>query len=595
MAQMISSANDFVIQNVQATGNRSNFGQNILTRLRGPGQTISGKAAEDANAALQASMGLDKGQAGYKELQQLGAGYTIQGGRGTSQFSPQQIQSGVQQYISLAQGNAAMQVAQAQSRQVGQAQVDKIQSDSDKAILANLQVEAGALGAKGISLQPAIQAAATKVAQDVTQTTQTTLANIQSYGQYQQSLQFQSPVQQAQTAFATANRGAAALHTTVAALQARPWASIGAAGQNVLNEWAAGQSQMFQAISGQTQAEVGLVQSMYQANPLQAAQATISQLNAEVVKQFGSQANLRAQAARGNQGAVALLTQQNQANFQVFQQQQTNIQAFWQAQGQAAQATGNSVAAAQDTLNGANAALANFRRVNPQAATMANAQYAQLVGQVSQAQGGLFNAQIQQMQAVSQAAQARVALTGNAPAVAALALQQAQQALARFKSRFPSQANMANTQFAQLTAAVYQAQGTYLDQTISFTENQISELVGTNQLSIGQAINRLKGLQAQAKAAGNQAQVLAIQAQIQQYINQGNQNAQFNLPSNLNLPTLYEVRRTEGTPAGGNYYGNHGTVNVSINISNQTDVQPAVNKLMQAVGGPPTTGLTLPY
>ena len=129
---------------------------------------------------------------------------------------------------------------------------------------------------------------------------------------------------------------------------------------------------------------------------------------------------------------------------------------------------------------------------------------------------------------------------------------------------------------------------------ISYNETQVQELVATNKISIGQAIGKLQALQAQARAAGNQADVLKLQADIQQYINQGNENAAFNLPTNLNLPTLYEVRRTEGTGRGSNYYGNTGTVNVNINISNQADVQGAVNKLMSAVGGPPTTGLNAP-
>jgi hypothetical protein len=252
------------------------------------------------------------------------------------------------------------------------------------------------------------------------------------------------------------------------------------------------------------------------------------------------------------------------------------------------QAANQQLASAQDAVN-------RFKARNPAQANMGNQQYVQLITALAQAQGNQFQQVLAQMDSVAALQQSQIALTGNTPAVALNALTNARQKLAAFKAKYPSQANAGNQQFAALQKAVYDAQGQFLESTISYNETQISELVATNQISIGQAIQRLRALQAQAAKAGNQAEVLKLQADIQQYINQGNENAAFNLPGNLNLPTLYEVRRTEGTPTNANYYGNHGTVNVSINISNQTDVQPAVNALMQAVGGPPTSGLSLPY
>lgn len=666
IAQMVSSANDFYVQNLQATGTGAGFGTNILGALQGPGQGVSTQAAEFANRAIAQSLGLPMNLQGLAEEKQMGVGYQIQGGRGVSQFSPQQISSGVQQYVSIAQANTQTAVAQAQARYASQTETNQIQMTGDQAVLTNLQQEQQLLGSK-VNLQPEITAAAGKVAQDQTNIENTRLSNIQSYASYTSALQFQDPVAQAQTTLASANSQAAAMGTSIAALQARPWDTLSEQAKTALNTWAQGQSQMFQAISSSTQNQIGLLQSANLANPLAGAMQSVNALNAEIQKQFGSQGNLQAQAAAGNQGAIQLLTQQNQQNFQVFQNQQQGIQSFWQSQSQAASASGdavksaqdtltgaqqalanfqrvhpeaanmanaqysqlvgavsqaqgqvfqaqqqsiqafwsaqassamvsgNAIAAAQDTLNGANQALANFVRLHPQEATMANAEYAQLVQQVNQAQAGAIQAQLAQIQSVGDVVASQIALTGNTPAVAQAQLATAKQKLAAFQQRFPH-ATIQNSQtLAQLVQQVNQAQANVLDQTISYTENQISELIATNQLSIGQGINQLRALQAKAKAAGDQAQVLAIQATIQQYINQGNENAQFNLPTNLNLPTLYEVRRTEATPKNANYYGNQGTVNVSINISNQTDVQPAVNALMQAVGGPPTSGLNLPY
>jgi hypothetical protein len=413
--------------------------------------------AQQQQQLQQAQLGQFYAQNTYNQANQqantaLTTGQLGNVGGVVAQLSPTEIAQGYAQYAQEQQAVAGQQLAQAQSTGASAVTLGQMKAASDQKILSTLQqaqAQAEAIGKDTAALDAQVANAAQTVYQDLYANTQTTLQNVQSYGQYLQTLDSQDPAQAAQDAINAANQGAAALGTSISALQAIPWSQLSANQQSIL---------------------------------LQYAQAT----------------------------------------------QQT------------------------------------------------------------------FTAAQQNIQALGTVAQSQVAITGNAPAGALAQLTTAQQQLANFEATYPQLANASNSTFNNLVAAVNNAKANYLTTTISFTESILQEEVGNNQISIGQAINQLKALQVKAAQAGNFAQVEQIQSAIQQYINQGNQNAQFNLPSGLNLPTLYEVRRTEATPTGGNYYGNQGNVNIQINIGSNADVQPAVNTIMQAVGGSPTTGANLP-
>jgi hypothetical protein len=150
-----------------------------------------------------------------------------------------------------------------------------------------------------------------------------------------------------------------------------------------------------------------------------------------------------------------------------------------------------------------------------------------------------------------------------------------------------------STQVQQLYQQFYAAQANVLSTQVSTTESLVQQGIEDNQISIAQGIQRLEVLKQQAEQANNPLMVEQLQTDIQNLINQGNQNAQFNLPSNLNIPTLYEVRRTEGTPATGSYNDNR-QVSVQINIGSNADVQSGVSQLLTAIAGPSTTGYALP-
>jgi hypothetical protein len=64
----------------------------------------------------------------------------------------------------------------------------------------------------------------------------------------------------------------------------------------------------------------------------------------------------------------------------------------------------------------------------------------------------------------------------------------------------------------------------------------------------------------------------------------------FNLPTNLRLPTLYEARRL-GQSTGGTYNENR-VVNITLNANNAIDGAAAVQTIVDAINGPPRVGVT---
>ena len=652
IAQQISTANDQLVQNLGRTGGFAGAapgtvpGGALAQIESGRGTVLSARDAAEQNARLVAAGGTAQFRAGAQPLtpQQIQAE--------SAQLTSVQ-QAATAQQVAAAQAHQASAVKMAQDQLAGDQQVlaslkaeqaaqpnvnlgpqitaaaTKVYQDEVSQQQANLaNIQALSTYTQSLDFQNPIKQAQDQIgaANASAASLGTTVAQLQSvpfdtlsdpqkqvlqqWAAGQQAM-FQGIASntQAQIAYLQSGSQANALRQaqqaigSLAGQAVQQFGSQGAAQAQAAGGNPAAQqlvTQQNQANFQAFQAQQANVQGFWQAYASQAQAIGNSVAAAGYNVQAGQAAvalfrqKFPADANLGNSQFAQLVSQLNQAQGAYFQAQVQQIQTVAATQAAHFSAAGNSLQAAAAAQNSAIAQLNRFKQLFPSQANLGNQEYATLLGQVYQAQGAYFQAQLQQIQSVAQVQQAQIGLTGNTPAVAANALQAARAALAAFKAKFPTQANSGNAEFNQLTAAVYAAQGNLLDQTISFNETQISELVATNKISIGQAITKLRALQAQAAAAGNQADVLKIQADIQQYINQGNENAAFNLPTNLNLPTLYEVRRTEGTPKGGNYYGNTGPVNVNINISNQVDVQPAVNALIRSIGGPPTSGLNLP-
>lgn len=145
-----------------------------------------------------------------------------------------------------------------------------------------------------------------------------------------------------------------------------------------------------------------------------------------------------------------------------------------------------------------------------------------------------------------------------------------------------AQANLIN---AQATARDAELQGKLDELSVQFEFEKISK---------SQYIQYLKALKQMPDLT--KKQVLEIDRQIKQLTGELQQDLQFNLPTNLDLPTLYEVRRSIGSSSSGSLatngggYNDNRNVNVTINVNNDADRAFVTKVLEDNLGGPPRSG-----
>lgn len=145
-----------------------------------------------------------------------------------------------------------------------------------------------------------------------------------------------------------------------------------------------------------------------------------------------------------------------------------------------------------------------------------------------------------------------------------------------------AQANLIN---AQATARDAELQGKLDELSVQFEFEKISK---------NQYIQYLKALKQMPDIT--KKQVLEIDRQIKQLSGELQQDLQFNLPTNLDLPTLYEVRRSIGSSSSGSLatngggYNDNRNVNVVINVNNDADRAFVTQVLEDNLGGPPRSG-----
>jgi TP901 family phage tail tape measure protein len=127
--------------------------------------------------------------------------------------------------------------------------------------------------------------------------------------------------------------------------------------------------------------------------------------------------------------------------------------------------------------------------------------------------------------------------------------------------------------------------------TISTERDLISYNLEMGKITIGQAV---AGLQALLAVAGdNEDLVRELNLEIKRMRDQAGQDLQFNLPTNLALPTAYEVRRLGQSEAAGMGYNDNRQINVTVNAETNADPQQIADAVASAVGDPSRSG-TLP-
>lgn len=184
--------------------------------------------------------------------------------------------------------------------------------------------------------------------------------------------------------------------------------------------------------------------------------------------------------------------------------------------------------------------------------------------------------------------QAMASYAGETVEAARLALRAAEEQLSRLISQGAGQEAINNQR-----AAVVQAKAALRDTDLQDRLGDIDFLLQIGDITTAQAIEMLEAV-AQIPDL-TEEQVRGIRLKIKSLQQELSRDFQFNLPTFLGLPTLYEARRvTQGTAAGIGYQDNR-NVNVQINVSGAQDpnaVAAQVNAgLAQALGGPQfTTG-----
>jgi hypothetical protein len=133
-----------------------------------------------------------------------------------------------------------------------------------------------------------------------------------------------------------------------------------------------------------------------------------------------------------------------------------------------------------------------------------------------------------------------------------------------------------------LTAARDTAQNQLRQTTLQTREDDIQFNLDMKRITMGQAIAQLEALMSIANPKEQQD----LMRRIKQLRDQAGQDLQFNIPSEIKLPTLYEVRRYQQTPAGSGYNDNR-TVSLVMHVNNGMDQAAATQWLTSVIGRAP--------
>lgn len=215
---------------------------------------------------------------------------------------------------------------------------------------------------------------------------------------------------------------------------------------------------------------------------------------------------------------------------------------------------------------------------------------------VVQAQKALQAAMLDIFDAWNELAVALSEASGNSVAAAEYQLQRIQEHLR------VAQAQGNNAEVLRLTADEVRAQAALRDAQLADQENGIQFALQMQQITTGQAIAAYQQLLEIPNLTKQQIQ--EIQLTIKQLKDQLGQDAQFNIPTELDLPTVYEVNRV--AQSSGDYqssrsgYGAATTniidqrvINIDINATNAIEGAQALRVVTDALTAPARTGVRM--
>lgn len=197
---------------------------------------------------------------------------------------------------------------------------------------------------------------------------------------------------------------------------------------------------------------------------------------------------------------------------------------------------------------------------------------------IQNAMEGVFTAQQELLKAAANYA-------GDTVGAAHIGVVEAQKALEEVQAKF-ARGDAGQAQVDGAKAALINAQGAQRSAIISQRESDLDFQFQMKQITVSQYIQYLEQLK--STADGNQNIIHDLDLKIKGLKDQLGAELQFNLPTNLGLPTLYEARRLNqssgpgGAPAG---YQDNRQVQINLIVNNGMDVTNMKNILSDALGG----------
>jgi TP901 family phage tail tape measure protein len=238
-----------------------------------------------------------------------------------------------------------------------------------------------------------------------------------------------------------------------------------------------------------------------------------------------------------------------------------------------AEAAGDPVRTAQIDLEEANQLRANAR-------TTAEALNAQ--AQVVQAQRALAEAQLQVGDAYRNIDRALAEAAGDTVRVAEIELDQARAHLESARARGDLLGGL------QAEADLIAAQANVVRAQIDKGTQDIDFMLQMEQITTAQAIAQLEAL---LQVPGiTQEQTRNLLLKIRQLRADASADVAFNIPSEIRLPTLYEVRRANQTAAMGQSYQDARVITINFTANNTADAQGIANEIVDRFSGPSRFG-----
>lgn len=237
---------------------------------------------------------------------------------------------------------------------------------------------------------------------------------------------------------------------------------------------------------------------------------------------------------------------------------------------------------AQYELNRANNAVANAHGAQQQYEALARQAEAQRT--LHEAIVDVFRSQQELVAAIADAA-------GDTVGAARAQLDIAQQNLEELLARQRAGDNPGDAAINRAKAQVVQSQAAVRDADLRKREQDIDIALQLERITTAQAIAQFQALLQIPKLTADETNEILLK--IKQLQGQLNQDLKFDIPNDLKLPTLYEVRRLIGntsTPAGPGTYQDNRQISLTLNAASQVDLQPAVDQLVAVIAGPRRNG-----